>query len=118
MEVVQTHGETGQVVYLPHKEVVNEGRYTTKLRIVFNASAKYKDTISLNDVLYKGPCLNADLYSLLLKFRAHPIVLTAGIEKAYLQINIDEEHRDYFRFLGYRNLHEESIIKYSFTSYF
>ena len=71
--------------------------------------------MSLNDVLYKGPCLNADLYSLLLKFRVHPIVLTAYIEKAYLQININEEHRDYLRFLWYRNLQEESIIRYRFT---
>ena len=69
----------------------------------------------LLNVLYKGLCLNADLYSLLLKFRVHPIVLTADIEKAYLQININEEHRDYLRFLWYRNLKEESIIRYRFT---
>ena len=93
IEEVQTQGDTGQVVYLPHKEVVKEDRSATKLRIVFDASAKYKDTMSLNDVLYKGPCLNADLYSLLLKFRVHPIVLTADIEKAYLQININEKQR-------------------------
>ena len=68
--------DTGQVVYLPHKEVVKEARSATKLRTVFEARAKYKDTMLLN-VLYKGPCLNADLYSLLLKFRVHPIVLIA-----------------------------------------
>ena len=71
--------------------------------------------MSLNDVLYKGPCLNADLYSLLLKFRVHPIVLTADIEKAYLQININKEHIDYLKFLWYRNLREESIVRYKFT---
>ena len=114
IEEVQSQGDTVQVVYFPHKEAVKEDRSTTKLRIVFDASAKYKDTVSLNDVLYKGPCLNADLYSLLLKFRVHPIVLTADIEKAYLHINIDEEHRDYLRFLWYRNLQEKSIIKYRF----
>ena len=91
IEEVQTQRDTGQVVYLPRKEVVKEDRSTTKLRIVFDASAKYKDTMSLNDVLYKGPCLNADLYSLLLKFRVHPIVLTADFEKAYLQININKD---------------------------
>ena len=118
IEEVQTQRDTGQVVYLPHEEVVKEDRSTTKLRIVFDASVKYKDTMSLNDVLYKGPCLNADLYSLLLKFRVYPIVLTADIEEAYLQININEEHRDYLRFLWYRNLQEESIIRYRFMSYF
>ena len=102
IEEVQTQGDTGRVVYLPHK-------------VVFDASAKYKDAMSLNDVLYKGICLNADLYSLLLKFRVHPIVLSADIENAYLQININEEHRDYLRFLWYRNLKEESIIRYRFT---
>ena len=118
IEEVQTHGDTDQVLYSPHKEVVKEDRSTTKLRIVFDASAKCKDTISLNDVLHKGPSLSAKLYSLLLKFRVHPIVLTANIEKAYLQININEEHRDYLRFLWYRNLQEESIIRYRFMSYF
>ena len=71
IEEVQSQGGTGQVLYLPYKEVVKEDRFTTKLRIVFDVSAKYKDTISLNDILFKGPCLNADLYSLLLKFRIH-----------------------------------------------
>ena len=93
IEEVQTQRDTGQVVYLPHEEVVKEDRSTTKLRIVFDASVKYKDTMPLNDVLDKGPCLNADLYSLSLKFRVYPIALTADIEKAYLQININEEHR-------------------------
>ena len=51
----------------------------------------------------------------MLKFRVHPIVLTADIEKAYLQVNIDEEQRDSLRFLWHRNLQEESIIKYKFT---
>ena len=71
----------------------------TKLRTVFNASAKYKDMSSLNEVFYKGPCLNADLYSLLLKFHIYPIARAAGIEKAYLQISIDKYHRDFLRFL-------------------
>ena len=43
IEKVQTQGDTGQVVYLPHTEVVIEDRSTTKLRIVFEASAKYKE---------------------------------------------------------------------------
>ena len=51
IEDVQTLGDTGQVVYLPYKEVVKEDRSTNKLRIVFDASAKYKDTMSLNDLL-------------------------------------------------------------------
>ena len=70
-EEVQSQRGTGQVAYLPYKEVVKEDRFTTKLRIVFDVSAKYKDTISLNDILFKAPCLNTDLYSLLPKFPVH-----------------------------------------------
>ena len=33
IEEVQTQGDTGQVVYLPYKEVDKEDRSTTKLRI-------------------------------------------------------------------------------------
>ena len=91
IEEVPTQGDTGHVVYLLNKEVVKGDRSTTKLRNVFDASAKCKDTMSLNDVLYKGPYLNADLYSLLLKFRVHPIVLSADFEKAYLRININKD---------------------------
>ena len=52
IEEVQTQGDIGQVVHLPHKEVVKEDRSTTKLRTIFNASAKYKYAMSLNDVSY------------------------------------------------------------------
>ena len=110
VEKVKNKGIVGEVIYLPHKEVIKEGRSTTKLRIVFDASAKYNGTPSLNEVLYKGPCLNADLYSLLLKFCIYQIAITADIEKAYLQISINEEHRDFLRFLWYSDLSGELLV--------
>ena len=85
------------------------------MKTVFDACAKYKGTSSLNEVLYKGPCLNADLYSLLLKFRIYPIAVTSDKEKAYFQISINKEHRDFLRFLWYSDLSEEIIGKYRFT---
>ena len=89
---------------MSRKEVVKGDSSTTKLRIVSDNKAKYKDTTLLNDILYKWPCL----YSLLLKFGVHSIVLTTDIKKAYLQININEEHRDYLNNQGV-------IIRYRFT---
>ena len=61
----------------------------------------------MKSVLYRGPCLNAELYSLLLKFRICPIATTADIGKVYLQISIDV--------LWYSDLSEEIISEYRFT---
>lgn len=88
---------------------------STKLRVVFDASAKNKGC-SLNDCLYKGPCLNPLLYDVLLRFRVHTIGLTADIEKAYLQISVYPEHRDYLRFLWYNDIFDESTLaKFRYT---
>ena len=114
-EKVKNEGIADEVVYLPHKDVIKEDRSTAKLRIVFHASVKYKGTSSRNEVLYKEPCLNADLYSLLLKFRIYPIAVTSDKEKVYFQISINEEHRDFLRFLWYSDLSEEIVSKYRFT---
>ena len=48
--------EVGKITYLPHRAVINEGKSSTKIRIVYDASAK-TGSCSLNDCLYKGPCL-------------------------------------------------------------
>ena len=50
---------------------------------MYDASAKSKGP-SLNEYLYKRPCLTRLLFDVLLHFRAHDIALTADIEKAYL----------------------------------
>ncbi|XGW02981.1 hypothetical protein V3C99_014742, partial [Haemonchus contortus] len=41
-----------QVHYIPHQPVLTPQKETTKLRIVFDASAHYKGSPSLNDVLH------------------------------------------------------------------
>ena len=43
------------------------------------------------------------MYSILLRFRIHYIVLLGDIEKAYLQIGIKEQERDVTRFLWYKD---------------
>ena len=74
--------------------------------------------MSLNDILYKGPCLNPELYNLLLQFRVYPIAITGDIEKAYLQISVDEKDRDLLRFSWFKNLfneHQVELCTYRFT---
>ncbi|XP_054746186.1 uncharacterized protein LOC129250604 [Anastrepha obliqua] len=43
---------TDQTFYMPHHPVVKESSVTTKLRVVFNASAKTTTGNSLNDALF------------------------------------------------------------------
>lgn len=57
----------GTVHYLPHKEVVKEDRATTKLRIVYDASAKSRNEPSLNDCLLPGPALTPLIFDILLR---------------------------------------------------
>lgn len=62
--------------------MINSDHSTTKLRIVYDASAKTKlDHNSLNECLYRGPVLLHDLCGTLLRFRNHKIGLVADIEK-------------------------------------
>lgn len=90
-----------RVYYLPHRAVFRPDSSTTKIRIVFDASAKAPGCLSLNDALSTGPNLNPDLLQLIINFRRHAIAFTADIEKAFLQILIKQEDRDALRFLWY-----------------
>ncbi|XP_043485921.1 uncharacterized protein LOC122513575 [Polistes fuscatus] len=76
--------------YIPHHAILNEKSATTKLRVVFDASAKSKSGISLNDALAIGPNIQDDLFSIIARFRAYAYVITADIQKMYRQIRVDE----------------------------
>ncbi|XP_045535734.1 uncharacterized protein LOC123721318 [Papilio machaon] len=86
-------------VYLPHHAVIRNDKTTTKVRVVFNASEKYKSGVSLNDTLIAGPSLQADLRHTVLRWRVHPIGLVADIVKMYRQIRIADEDTKYQRIL-------------------
>ncbi|XP_063590241.1 uncharacterized protein LOC134767126 [Penaeus indicus] len=85
--------------YMPHRPVVKESSASTKIRLVFDASAASYNGISLNDCLESGPSLNPDLVKVLIRFRRWKVALTADITKAFLQICVQEKDRDVHRFL-------------------
>ena len=98
--------------YLPHHAEIKSGRESTKTRIVFDALAKSdKNEPSLNDILYNGPCLLPLIEDVLLKFRLGRIGVVADMQQAFLQISVNECHRNYLRFLWYNNMFDENSLK-------
>ncbi|XP_067667337.1 uncharacterized protein [Haliotis asinina] len=93
--------------FLPHFPVIRPDRSTTKVRVVFDASAKCQGT-SLNDIIHQGPKLQGDLFEILLRFRKHQISLVCDIAEMYLQIGIPAKDCSYFRFL-WRSLNQSEI---------
>lgn len=84
---------TQRSYYLPHHGVLRESSTTTKLRVVFNASAPTSTGISLNDLQMVGPTIQSDLFSILIRFRHYSYVMTGDIEKMYRQVIINENQR-------------------------
>ena len=80
--------------YLPHQAVIRSDALTTKLRVVFDVSARVKPgCLSLNDCTYSGSPLTAGIVDILMRFRAHKVGLVADIEKAFLNIEVDKQPR-------------------------
>ncbi|XP_063994322.1 uncharacterized protein LOC135171624 [Diachasmimorpha longicaudata] len=91
--------ENPEGLFLPHHAVIKETSITTKLRVVFDGSAKTSSGVSLNEALMIGPTIQDDLFSLVLRFRFHKYVLTGDIEKMYRQFWVREEDRKYQQIL-------------------
>ena len=86
--------------YMPHKPIVKQSADTTKVRMVFDASAKPQPlTYSINDCMFTGPPLQPLLWDIMVRVRKSTSLLLGDIEKAFLQIGVKEEDRDAVRFL-------------------
>ena len=85
--------------YIPHHPVIIPAKNTTKVRIVYDASAKTKkDNKSLNKCLYRRPVILPSLHGLLIRFRLSPIGVVGDIEKAFLNVGLQVRDRDATRF--------------------
>ncbi|XP_035209180.1 uncharacterized protein LOC118183698 [Stegodyphus dumicola] len=69
-----------------------------KVTPVFDTSARERNQPSLNDCLNRGPNLIELIPDITDRFRLYSVGLSSDIEKAFLQLSIIPEHRDYFRF--------------------
>lgn len=80
--------------FLPHHAVLKENSESTKLRVVFDASARTSSGYSINDIQMVGPNMQDSLFNILLRFRHYRYVLSGDIEKQYRQITLNETDRN------------------------
>ena len=111
IEKIDNNTVEGEVKHdILHHGVIKPNNRTKKLRIVYDASAEAKKTnLSLNKSLYQGPVILEDLCSLLLRFRTYDTAIVADIEKAFLQINLQEQDQDVTRFLWLKDINKPVI---------
>lgn len=95
----EVYNEPEQCYYLPHHAVYKNSSSTTKLRVVFDASAATTSGLSLNDTQQVGPTVQNDLVTIIMRFCTHQVVLTADIPKMYRQVQVDEADRKFQRIL-------------------
>lgn len=101
----------GPKYYIPHHAVLRPSSTTTKLRVVFNASAQTVNGPSLNELLMCGPKTQADLFDILINFRMHRVAFGADVTKMYRQVFVNEADRDLQRIL-WRDNPSEPIKEY------
>jgi hypothetical protein len=87
---------------------------TTKVRVVFDASAKSSNGVSLDDMLLVGPTIHPPLIDVLLRFRFHCIALTADVSKMYRAVELTPTDRDLHRFVWRNNLNDP-LVDYHMT---
>ena len=126
-EIIQEQLETGVVehapdlihgreFYIPHKGVIRESAESTKLRVVYDASARaWNGAPSLNECLNSGPPLQNKLWSVLIRGRFNPVAVTGDIKKAFLQVRIRAEDRDALRFHWVKDIGTREIETLRFT---
>ncbi|KAK3719160.1 hypothetical protein QZH41_005637 [Actinostola sp. cb2023] len=111
-----TDPPNGREFYIPHKAVVREAAESTKLRVVYDASARaYDNATSLNECLNPGPPLQNQLWNVLVRARFHPVAITGDIKQAFLQVRIREEDRDALRFHWLKDLDTKTVETLRFT---
>ena len=63
--------DSARLHYLPHHAIVRSNKDTTKLHVVYDASAKADGKPSMNDCLLIGPKFNQKILDILMRFRSY-----------------------------------------------
>lgn len=101
--------------FIPHHAVLKETSTSTKLRVVFDASRRSSNGLSLNEQMLPGPRLQDDLSSIVMRWRKHRVVFTADVERMYRQIIIDEPD-SMFQQIVWRDSSTQRMNMYQLTT--
>ena len=112
--VADLQKQNEDVFYLPMHAVHKEHSTTTKIRAVFDTSAKSTTGVSLNDTLLVGPTVHPPLIDVLLQFRLHKIAITADVSKMYRAVELTQPDRDLHRFV-WRSKPDNTLVDYRMT---
>ena len=100
--------------YMPVHSVLKETSSTTKVRAVFDASARTTSHYSLNDILAVGPTLHPTIDKILLRFRLYPVALSSDIAKMYREVLLHPEDQPYHKYI-WRASTEQPWKEYQMT---
>ncbi|XP_037915061.1 uncharacterized protein LOC119653971 [Hermetia illucens] len=116
-ECLQDYLDCGHMEKIPKDEMslpsyyhIKESLRTTKVRVVFNVSAKTASGKSLNDLLMTRPTIQSLIITLLLRWRLYPVVLIADVAKMYRQIRVRSKSADLQRIVWRPN--EADVIRH------
>lgn len=96
--------DVSEAVYLAHHAVIREDKDTSKVRPVFDASARGSNGCSLNSSMMIGPTIQSDLRSLIIRWRQHKICIVGDIVKMYHQVKMSNKHTDLQRIVWRDNI--------------
>ncbi|XP_004521959.1 uncharacterized protein LOC101458740 [Ceratitis capitata] len=115
-EFIHEYQNLGHMInYLPHQAVIRVEKLSTKLRVVFDASAKTSNGKCLNDIMLTGPKLQRDVFDIILKWRLWKVVITADVVKMFQQIKISKKDQVYHRIL-WREYPSDKIEEYELAT--
>ncbi|KAL4141999.1 hypothetical protein QTP88_004531 [Uroleucon formosanum] len=92
--------------FIPHHAIFRPEIDDSKIRVVFDASARGFRGPSLNQCLFPGPKLHQDIIDIFIRFRVSKHVFTTDICKMYRQILVKPEHRKFQHVLWRASPHD------------
>ena len=78
--------QSPELWYVPHFPIVRIDKTTTKVRIVFDCTARHSG-VSLINVIHARPKMQSELFDNLIRLRGNPVGIVCDIKEMCLRTN-------------------------------